>query len=97
MYFRRQYYFRLFDALNSKSQGHGYKAPISSRNVDMYKNLLMESIEYLKTLKVQTSKDGMKPLLETSARTAIKGLIITISSILSICDEILGNPNECLQ
>ncbi|ODM96008.1 DNA transposase THAP9, partial [Orchesella cincta] len=87
---------RLFDSLNSKTTGSGYKSPIHGGNLNTYKNFFTQAKQYFSSLKVYI--DGKpKLLLHTGRKTALVGLITTITSIENIMEEIISNENEYLK
>lgn len=73
---------RLFDVLNSKSFGKGYKAPLNMSNKRVWQSSFDESSELLKNLKFVNKRSGKTvSLLHSQKGTCAKGLLITISSV----------------
>lgn len=89
---------RLFDALNSKPRGQGYKAPLSEGNRRFWSALFKEAKNYLMQLECKVKikrrvngKDVVTEkwiLLKDSRRnTCVKGLFTCISSIELILND----------
>ncbi|ODM86760.1 DNA transposase THAP9 [Orchesella cincta] len=58
---------RLFDILNSKSSGKGWKAPLRARNTESWSSFFTKCRQYFSTLKV-LRKGRMVPILKTAKK-----------------------------
>lgn len=86
--------FRLFDSLNSRPRGTGFKAPLRMNFKRFWGPLFTKSKQYLLSLKRKLKSDKVeRQLLETKRGTCVRGLIICITSIEMIMKEIVAE--EC--
>jgi hypothetical protein len=83
-----------FDLLNSRNPfGKGCHTPLRPNNENYWRPILLHSIAYLKGLRNKQSV----PLYQTQYKTPIKGLIITIESLLGIYDKFVNTENASLK
>lgn len=80
---------KLFDFMNSKSpKANGYKRPMNLHNFDYRKKWLIETMQYIEAL---TDDKGI-PLSLGRRKTGWVGFMVTIDSVLDICERLLKVP-----
>ncbi len=80
---------RLFDATNSKRGGCGYKAALSPANFHLWRNFLIDSKEWLINLSFLNKNGVVLPLIKSRKQTFVRGLYITVSSMLDIYEDLV--------
>lgn len=84
---------RVFDMLNSRNPyGKGFKAPIRPENITYFEEVFSDTINYLKSLKIDNV-----PILNHNRKTFALGLIITMQSTLNLAKNLFSLQNEPLK
>jgi hypothetical protein len=91
---------RLFDAMNSRPTGHGYKAPLRESNKIFWKSLFEKATDALLSLKVKVPQKNkppkVVPLYSSKRGTCVKGLIACMRSLSLMMEEVVNKKDSGL-
>lgn len=88
---------RLFDAMNSRPLGQGYKSPLRPSNKNIWSLLFDQATKLLMELHCEDKQGEFVPLYMTKKGTCIKGLVIAISSLRMMMEEVVDDETSDLQ
>ncbi|ODM87107.1 DNA transposase THAP9, partial [Orchesella cincta] len=78
---------RVFDFLNSKTTGKGFKSPISQRNSHIWRPFIERSKEYILGLKMHNEKGVLISAFDHKLGTFARGIYAAICSLEAIVEE----------